>query len=100
MESPSRDSVRDWLKDRGGSGGEIERLTTLINEQSSEQRKLLDGFNKAMNAFATDRSLETCLDALNLAMQLANTRAKLAESYEYYSRMLEKEIIFLTRKKD
>jgi hypothetical protein len=52
-----------------------------------------------MNDFATDRSLETCLDALNLAMQLANIRAKLAESYEFYARLLEKEITRLNRAK-
>lgn len=90
--------MRDWLKDRGGSGGEIERLTRLINDQSSEQRRLLDSFNKAMNAFATERSLESCLDALNISMQLANTRGKLAESYEYYARMLEREIAFLGKR--
>jgi hypothetical protein len=81
-----------------GQNDDIERLTNLINEQSSDQRRILDQFNKAMNAFATERSLETCLDALNLAMQLANTRAKLAESYEHYSRMLEREITILTKK--
>ena len=52
-----------------------------------------------MNDFATDRSLETCLDALNLAMQLANIRGKLAESYEFYARLLEKEITKLNRTK-
>ena len=93
-------TMRDWLKGRGGSGSDIERLTNLINDHSSEQRTILDRFNKAMNAFAAERSLETCLDALNLSMQLANTRGKLAESYEYYSRTLEKEIAFLSKKKD
>ena len=86
----------EWFKGKGNS--EIERLTNLINEQSSEQRRLVDQFNKAMNTFATERSLESCLDALNLAMQLANTRGKLAESYEFYARMLEQEINALTRK--
>ena len=59
----------------------------------------MDKFNRAMNDFATDRSLETCLDALNLAMQLANIRGKLAESYEFYARLLEKEITKLNRAK-
>ena len=61
--------------------------------------KVMDKFNRAMNDFATDRSLETCLDALNLAMQLANIRGKLAESYEFYARLLEKEITKLNREK-
>jgi hypothetical protein len=89
-----------WLKGTGGSGSsnnEIDQLTNTINDQSSEQRKISDQFNKAMNNFATERSLETCLDALNLAMQLANIRGKLAESYEYYARLLEREITRLSR---
>ena len=90
----------DWLKGNGSAGSsnsEIDQLTNTINDQSSEQRKITDQFNKAMNNFATERSLETCLDALNLAMQLANTRGKLAESYEYYARLLEREITRLSR---
>lgn len=88
----------DWLKDWGSSDDEIDQLTTAINDQSVEQRKIMNQFNTAMNEFATDRSLETCLTALNLAMQLANIRGKLAESYEFYARMLEKEITRLSRK--
>jgi len=90
----------DWLKgnnDQGSSNDDIDQLAKTINDQSSEQRKITDQFNKAMNNFATDRSLETCLDALNLAMQLANIRGKLAESYEYYARQLEREITKLRR---
>ena len=89
--------MTDWLKARRGSGDEIDQLTNAINDYSDEQRKVMNQFNKAMNAFATERSLEACLDALNLAMQLANIRAKLADSYEYYARLLEKEITFLTK---
>jgi methyl-accepting chemotaxis protein len=90
----------DWFKNAGigGSGDEIDQLANTINEQSDEQRKILSQFNKAMNNFATERSLETCLDALNLSMQLANIRGKLAESYEYYARTLEREIARLRRK--
>ena len=87
----------DWLKGRGVSGDEIDQLNNTINDQSAEQRKIMKQFNTAMNEFATDRSLETCLDALNLAMQLANIRGKLAESYEFYARLLEKEITKLSR---
>jgi len=89
----------DWFKNAGlgGSGDEIDQLTKNINEQSDEQRKIMTQFNKAMNDFATERSLETCLDALNLSMQLANIRAKLAESYEYYARTLEREITRLRK---
>lgn len=91
----------DRFKNVGfGSGGdEIDQLTKTINEHSDEQRKIMSQFNKAMNNFATERSLETCLDALNLSMQLANIRGKLAEAYEYYARMLEREITRLGRNK-
>lgn len=90
----------DWFKNAGfrGSDDEIDQLTKTINEHSDEQRKIMSQFNKAMNNFAAERSLETCLDALNLSMQLANVRGKLAESYEYYARMLEREITRLSRK--
>jgi hypothetical protein len=91
----------DWFKNAGfgSSDDEIDQLTKTINEHSDEQRKIMSQFNKAMNDFAAERSLETCLDALNLSMQLANVRGKLAESYEYYARMLEREITKLRRNK-
>ena len=91
----------DWFKNAGlgGSGDEIDQLEKTINEHSDEQRKIMSQFNKAMNNFATERSLETCLDALNLSMQLANVRGKLAESYEFYARTLEQEITRLRRTK-
>jgi hypothetical protein len=91
----------DWFKNAGfgSSDDEIDQLTKTINEHSDEQRKIMSQFNKAMNDFAAERSLETCLDALNLSMQLANVRGKLAESYEYYARMLEREITRLNRNK-
>jgi hypothetical protein len=76
---------------------EIDQLTQAINEYSSEERKAVAAFHRAMNNFATDRSLETCLESLNASMQIANIRAKLVESYEYYARLLEREIIKLNR---
>jgi hypothetical protein len=48
-----------------------------------------------MNNFASERSLETCLEALNASMQVANIRGKLVECYEYYGRLLEREIVRL-----
>jgi hypothetical protein len=90
-----------WIKEKRGqlptSSEEIDHLTQLISEQVSEQRTLIDAFNKTMNDFAAERSLETCIEALNKSMQIANIRAKLAQSYEFYARLLEKEIIRLTR---
>ena len=88
----------EWPRRKNDGSAEIDQLVQTINEHSSEQRKLLDEFGRAMNNFATERSLETCLDALNLSMQLANVRSKLAEAYEHYARTLEREIIVLRRK--
>ena len=89
--------MTSWFKDKSftSSSGEIEELTNTINEQSSEQRKSLETFNNAMNNFASERSLETCLEALNASMQIANIRGKLVECYEYYGRLLEREIVRL-----
>ena len=77
--------------------GDIDELANTINEQSSEQRKTVNIFNKAMNNFASERSLESCLEALNASMQIANIRGKLVECYEYYARLLEREIVRLKR---
>ena len=91
--------MSDWFKrkDSANSNDEIDQLTQAINEQSSEQRKLMDTFNRSMNNFATERSLETCLDALNISMQIANIRGNLLESYKHYARLLEREITRLAR---
>jgi hypothetical protein len=82
---------------KGLTSDEIDQLTEAINEYSSEERKAIAVFHKAMNEFATDRSLDTCLESLNASIQIANIRAKLVESYEYYARLLEREITKLNR---
>jgi hypothetical protein len=71
---------------------DVEELANLINDQSSEQKKLIIQFKSAMNIFASERSLDSCLEALNVCMQLTNTRRRLLESYQQYSRLLENEI--------
>jgi len=86
-----------WFKDRSTRNDEVEQLAQAIDDQSAEQKKMLEIFNIAMSNFATDRSLETCLDALNSSMQIANIRGKLVQSYEYYARLLEQEIIGLRK---
>ena len=70
-------------KDFSRNSNEIDQLIQTINEQSAEQR-----------------SLETCLEALNTSMQIANIRGKLVECYMYYARLLEKEVIRLSKIKD
>jgi hypothetical protein len=93
--------MSEWFKNNKGESlirsDEVDQLLQVIMEQNSEQKKLIDTFNKTMNEFATERSLETCLGALNAAMQIASVRAKLVESYEFYARLLEREIMRLSR---
>ena len=85
-----RDSISDISAD-------VEELTNFINDQSSEQKILIIQFKSAMNRFATERSLDSCLEALNVCMQLTNTRRRLLESYQRYSRLLENEITRINR---
>src|SRR5215831_12440450 len=91
-----------WFKDKNvpSKSGNIDDLVSTINEQSSEQRKMLGIFNNAMSNFASERSLESCLDALNASMQIANIRGKLVECYEHYARLLEREVVRLSRKNE
>ena len=76
---------------------DVEELANFINDQSSEQKKLIFQFKSAMNIFASERSLDSCLEALNVCMQLTNTRRRLLESYQQYSRLLENEITRINR---
>lgn len=71
---------------------DVEELANLINDQSSEQKNLIIQFKSALNRFASERSLDSCLEALNVCMQLTNTRRRLLEAYQRYSRLLENEI--------
>jgi hypothetical protein len=71
---------------------EIDDLEKAINEDASEQRRLAELFKVSMNEFASERSIEACLGALNLCIQLAGIRKKLMEYYEQYARLLENEI--------
>lgn len=84
-----------WFR-KGGSD-DIDDLEKAINELGDEQRKLVARFDGAMKEFATERSLETCLDALNISIQLANTRGKLSEAWERYGRIMEGEVARLSR---
>jgi len=80
-----------------GISPDVQELANFINDQSSEQRKLVIQFKSAMNRFASERSLESCLEALNVCMQLTNTRRRLLESYQQYSRLLESEITRISK---
>ena len=72
-------------------------LVNTINEQKIEQKKLIDQFNSKMNLFATERSIESCLDALNITIQLSKVRGELIKCYEFYSKELESKIVQLNR---
>ncbi len=67
-------------------------IINTIEEFSDEQRVIVRKFKREMEKFTEERSLETCLQALNLSMQLANTREKLLEAYKQYNGLLENEL--------
>lgn len=78
----------------------IEEIIRTIEEFSDEQRNIIENFKIDMQKFTTERTLDSCLQALNLSMQLANTREKLLEAYKEYSMLLEKEIKKMIKEKN
>jgi hypothetical protein len=75
----------------------VDDIEKLINENSSEHQQLLASFKESMNSFATDRSMDTCLQALNISIQLASVRSTLTELYKSYCHILEKEVVRLRK---
>lgn len=75
----------------------VDDLEKMINENSSEHQLLLKSFKESMNQFATERSIDTCLQSLNISIQLASTRSTLMELYKSYCHILEKEVIRLRK---
>lgn len=71
---------------------DIESITRSIEELSDEQREIVKDFKTEMDKFVTERSLESCMQTLNLSIQLANTREKLLRIYQQYSSVLEDEL--------
>ena len=72
-------------------------LVNSINEQKLEQKKIISLFEEKMKIFATERSIESSLDVLNVSIQLTNIRGNLNRSFEQYVRILEDEILKLNR---
>ncbi len=72
-------------------------LVNSINEQKLEQKKIISLFEEKMRVFATERSIESSLDVLNVSIQLTNIRGNLNRSFEQYVRVLEEEILKLNR---
>ena len=75
----------------------VDDLEKMINENSSEHQLLLTSFKESMNLFATERSMDTCLQSLNISIQLASTRSTLMELYKSYCHFLDKEVIRLRK---
>jgi len=75
----------------------VDDLEKMINENSSEHQLLIKSFKESMNQFATERSIDTCLQSLNISIQLASTRSTLMELYKSYCHILEKEVIRLRK---
>ena len=70
----------------------IESIIKSIEEISDEQRETVKKFKLNMELFASERSLESCLQTLNQSMQLANIREQLVETYKQYCQLLEHEL--------
>jgi hypothetical protein len=70
----------------------LQGIIRTIEEFSDEQREIVEKFKTAMEVFTGERSLESCLQALNLSMQLANIREKLLEAHREYGHLLENEL--------
>ena len=87
----------NWSNIRKFNNPGNEDLVNSINEQRLEQKRIIEIFNEKMKVFATERSIESSLDILNIAIQLSNIRGNLIKSFEQYSRNLEEEIMKLNR---
>ncbi len=84
------------INDHKSNNSEInKRLTGIIKtieEFSNEQREIVDKFKYEMERFTGERTLDSCLQALSLSMQLANCREKILQAYKEYSNLLENEL--------
>jgi flagellar biosynthesis chaperone FliJ len=70
----------------------IDSIIKSIEEISDEQREIVKKFKLDMALFASERSLESCIQTLNESMQLANIREQLVETYKQYCILLEQEL--------
>jgi hypothetical protein len=70
----------------------LQETINTIEEFSDEQREIVEKFKLEMENFTRERTLESCLQSLNLSMQLANTREKLLLAYKEYCNLLENEL--------
>ena len=70
----------------------IQSIIKSIEEMSDEQREIVKRFKLDMEIFASERTLESCVQTLNLSMQLATIREQLVETYKHYCVLLEHEL--------
>jgi hypothetical protein len=87
----------NWSNIKYSNNSKNTDLVNSINEQKLEQKKIVSLFEEKMRIFATERSIESSLDVLNISIQLANIRGNLNRSFEQYVRNLEEEIVKLNR---
>lgn len=81
------------LKNNFDKKPDIQDIVNNIRENKSEQKNLIKNFDTMLDSFASDRSFESCLDALHTSIQLSNVRGKLIQSYEAYVKILENELL-------
>jgi hypothetical protein len=77
----------------------INEIIKTIEEFSDDQREIIKKFKTDMEKFTNERTMESCLQALSLSMQLANTREKLLETYKEYNNLLENELKKILKEK-
>jgi len=77
----------------------LQEIIKTIEEFSDEQREIVEKFRHEMENFTVERSLESCLQALNLSIQLANTRERILEAYKKYCFLLENDLKKLTEER-
>ena len=87
----------NWSNIKDFNNSKNTDLVNSINEQKLEQKKIVVLFEEKMKIFATERSIESSLDVLNISIQLTNIRGNLIRSFEQYTRNLEEEIVKLNR---
>jgi hypothetical protein len=78
--------------DNSNFNKKLQEIIKTIEEFSDEQREIVEKFRHEMENFTVERSLESCLQALNLSIQLANTREMILDAYKKYCQLLENDL--------
>jgi hypothetical protein len=78
--------------DNSNFNKKLQDIIKTIEEFSDEQREIVEKFRHEMENFTVERSLESCLQALNLSIQLANTREMILDAYKKYCLLLENDL--------